>query len=50
MSMSTKSNICFQRSQGCNIHDKYVVVPADKAPNNIARTITLILKDIIRFG
>lgn len=45
-----KSSICFQRSQGCNIHEKYVVVPAYKVPSNIARAITLIIKDIIIFG
>ena len=30
------------------MHPKYVVVHADKATNDITRTITLILKDIIR--
>jgi hypothetical protein len=44
MSMSTKA------THDCNILDKYVVAPADKAPNNIVRTITLILKDRIAFG
>jgi hypothetical protein len=44
MSMSTKA------THDCNIHDKYVVVLADEAPNNIVRTITLILKDRITFG
>ena len=42
--MSTKA------THDCNILDKYVVAPADKAPNNIVRTITLILKDRIAFG
>ena len=36
-----KSYICFQRSQCCNIHHKYVVVAADKAPNNIAKFVYL---------
>jgi hypothetical protein len=44
MSMSIKA------THDCNIHDKYAVVPADNAPNNIVRTITLILKDRITFG
>ena len=45
-----KRNICFQWSHCCNVYDKYVVVPADRAPNNIARRIRMIIKDRIRFG